>query len=131
MLTINHFFNSLNLTKKLISAFLIVALVPIAIIITVTINAASNSMTEQVYSRLDAVSEVKQSAVKRYFNNIENKLNALQANPEMATIATKFIAGFNDISPSDSSASLSRFYKESFTPKFKQLNPTKQSLHLY
>lgn len=130
MLTINHFFNSLNLTKKLISAFLIVALVPIAIIITVTINTASNSMTEQVYSRLDAVSEVKQSAVKRYFNNIENKLNALQANPEMATIATKFIA-FNDISPSDPSASLSRFYKESFTPKFKQLNPTKQSLHLY
>ncbi|QBJ62058.1 methyl-accepting chemotaxis protein [Pseudoalteromonas sp. DL-6] len=124
MLTINHFFNSLNLTKKLISAFLIVALVPIAIIITVTINTASNSMTEQVYSRLDAVSEVKQSAVERYFNNIENKLNALQANPEMATIATKFIEGFNDISPSASSASLNRFYKESFTPKFKQLNPT-------
>lgn len=97
---------------------------PIAIIITVTINTASNSMTEQVYSRLDAVSEVKQSAVERYFNNIENKLNALQANPEMATIATKFIEGFNDISPSASSASLNRFYKESFTPKFKQLNPT-------
>ena len=59
-------------------------------------------MTEQVYSRLDAVSEVKQSAVKRYFSNIEKKLNALQANPEMANMATKFIEGFNDISPSNS-----------------------------
>ncbi|MEM6981480.1 MAG: methyl-accepting chemotaxis protein, partial [Pseudomonadota bacterium] len=124
MLTINHFFNSLNLTKKLISAFLVVALVPITIIIIVAINTASNSMTEQVYSRLDAVSKVKQSAVKRYFNNIEKKLNALQANPEMANIATKFIDGFNNTSPSTSSASLSRFYEESFTPKFKQLNPT-------
>ncbi|WP_409424707.1 MULTISPECIES: methyl-accepting chemotaxis protein [unclassified Pseudoalteromonas] len=124
MHTINQFINSLNLTKKLISAFLVVALVPITIIIIVAINTASNSMTEQVYSRLDAVSEVKQSAVKRYFINIEKKLNALQANPEMANMATKFIEGFNDISPSNSSESLNRFYKESFTPKFKQLNPT-------
>ena len=124
MNTINQFINSLNLTKKLISAFLVVALVPITIIIVVAINTASNSMTEQVYSRLDAVSEVKQSAVKRYFINIEKKLNVLQANPEMANMATKFIEGFNDISPSNSSESLNRFYKESFTPKFKQLNPT-------
>ena len=124
MLIINHFFSSLNLTKKLISAFLVVALVPITIIIIIAINTASNSMTEQVYSRLDAVSKVKQSAVKRYFNNIEKKLNALQANPEMANIATKFIDGFNNTSPSTSSESLNRFYKESFAPKFKQLNPT-------
>ncbi|NWL15408.1 HAMP domain-containing protein [Pseudoalteromonas sp. Scap03] len=124
MNTINQFINSLNLTKKLISAFLVVSLVPITIIIVVAINTASNSMTEQVYSRLDAVSEVKQSAVKRYFINIEKKLNVLQANPEMANMATKFIEGFNDISPSNSSESLNRFYKESFTPKFKQLNPT-------
>nr|MDC2854764.1 hypothetical protein [Ningiella sp. W23] len=74
MHTINQFINSLNLTKKLISAFLVVALVPITIIIIVAINTASNSMTEQVYSRLDAVSEVKQSAVKRYFINIEKSL---------------------------------------------------------
>ncbi|CAD2223056.1 Methyl-accepting chemotaxis protein-like protein [Pseudoalteromonas sp. 3J6] len=124
MNTINQFINSLNLTKKLISAFLVVSLVPITIIIVVAINTASNSMTEQVYSRLDAVSEVKQSAVKRYFINIEKKLNVLQANPEMANMATKFIEGFNDISPSNSSESLNRFYKESFTLKFKQLNPT-------
>ena len=56
---ITRFFNSLNLSKKLISAFLLVAMVPLVVLIAIAINTASNAMSQQIYSQLGSISEVK------------------------------------------------------------------------
>ncbi|WP_017218348.1 methyl-accepting chemotaxis protein [Pseudoalteromonas sp. NJ631] len=119
----SQFFNSLNLTKKLIFAFLIVALVPLIVIISIALNTASNAMTAQIYSQLGAVSEIKKSAVNRYFKTVEDKLDAFTANPLLPVIAQEFISSFPSAQADINYAKLSRFYDEVFVPKFNQENP--------
>ncbi|WP_404340760.1 methyl-accepting chemotaxis protein [Pseudoalteromonas mariniglutinosa] len=124
MTTISNFVYSLTLTKKLISAFLIIALVPIIFLIAVTLDTASKSMSKQIYAQLNTVSEIKQSAVTRYFNNVENKLTALQISPLLPIIAEQFIDGFNTVTPDSSSLQLRRFYEQVFLTQFAQQNLT-------
>ncbi|MEI5639920.1 MULTISPECIES: methyl-accepting chemotaxis protein [unclassified Pseudoalteromonas] len=119
---ITRFFNSLNLSKKLISAFLLVAMVPLVVLIAIAINTASNAMSQQIYSQLGSISEVKKSAVQRYFQGVENNLTALTQNPMLPMIAAEFIDSFAEVTPEPNSQSLARYYRETFTPKFNAEN---------
>ncbi|RXF02529.1 methyl-accepting chemotaxis protein [Pseudoalteromonas sp. PS5] len=118
----SQFFRSLNLTKKLTFAFLVVALVPLIVIISIALNSASNAMTVQVYSQLGAVSEIKKSAVLRYFDTVENKLDAFTANPLIPIMAQEFVTSFTAQESGQNSTKLSRFYDDVFVPKFNQSN---------
>ncbi|TMO64459.1 methyl-accepting chemotaxis protein [Pseudoalteromonas aurantia] len=114
---------SLNLTKKLISAWLAVSLIPLFIIIGIALSTASNSMTSQIYSQLGAVSQIKKSAINRYFTNVERQLDTFIANPMLPIIADEFISSFNQIESSHTPSILADFYSNKFAKRFIKENP--------
>jgi methyl-accepting chemotaxis protein len=115
---------SLNLSKKLIAAFLTVALVPIVVIISIALHKASTALEQQAYSQLAAVGEIKKSAVRRHFENVKDNLYALTINPKTAEASQQFIDSFNQIDGLASKPrSLQRYYQQDFNNKFKAENP--------
>ncbi|WP_171044203.1 methyl-accepting chemotaxis protein [Pseudoalteromonas aurantia] len=124
MVTISMIYHSLNLTKKLVFAFLLVALVPIGIIISIALIQASNALQKQAYSQLAAVGEIKKSSVTRHFNAIQSKMNATAHNPYAQSAAYEFINAFNQIGGIPSAPeNLRAFYRDEFGAKFAAENP--------
>ncbi|KAF7785641.1 hypothetical protein PRUB_a4364 [Pseudoalteromonas rubra] len=123
MSDLSHFFKSLNLTQKLISAFLLVALIPTVIIIAMALIQSSDAMSRQVYAQLGAVGEIKESAIERHFNGVEDKLVSLAVNPYVQQAATDFMRAYGEVEDAVATpTSLTRFYREQFAPQFKSLN---------
>ncbi|MFC3034621.1 methyl-accepting chemotaxis protein [Pseudoalteromonas fenneropenaei] len=115
-------FASLNLAKKLIIAFLLVALLPMAIVITLALYESSQAMKKQVYDQLTAVSEIKRSAVKRHFDGIKDKLYALASNPYIEQAALDFRVAFDNVTSESDTASLEKFYQQQFARHYQQEN---------
>jgi methyl-accepting chemotaxis protein len=121
---ISTLYHSLNLTKKLLIAFLLVALAPIAIVISIALYHASTALQEQAYLQLGAVSEIKKSAVERHFNTIKNKMRVLAHSPYTQTAAQEFIHAYNSMSGNTLEPDgLVLFYNNEFTKKFTDENP--------
>ncbi|MBE0369871.1 methyl-accepting chemotaxis protein [Pseudoalteromonas aurantia] len=125
MASINAIYQSLDLTKKLIIAFLLVALAPIAVVISMALYHATDALQQQAYSQLGAVGEIKKSAVERHFKAVKNKMSALAHNPYAQTAAREFIYAFSTL---DGAVvipdSLTQFYQNEFTTKFNTENPS-------
>lgn len=59
-----HFVRSIGLTKKLVIAFLLVALIPLTISISLALYNSAASLNKQTYAQLEAVSEIKKAPLK-------------------------------------------------------------------
>ncbi|OHU91792.1 MULTISPECIES: methyl-accepting chemotaxis protein [Pseudoalteromonas] len=122
---IKHF-TTLNLTKKLTIAFLLVALFPTAGIIAIALYHSSSALQEQSYAQLGAVSEVKKNAVLRYFDGVRDKLQMLAINPHTAKAAESFTYAIANLdAPTHIPQNLRSFYQTQFTDKFIEQNPEK------
>ncbi|MBD1583336.1 methyl-accepting chemotaxis protein [Pseudoalteromonas sp. S16_S37] len=122
-----HAVTSLDLTKKLNIAFLAVALIPIACIISIALYQASSALQKQSYAQLNAVSEVKKNAVVRHFQGVRDKLQSLTVNPHTATAAQAFTYAIANLdTPTVVSDNLAQFYNSQFLEKFAQSNPDAQ-----
>ncbi|KZN65815.1 methyl-accepting chemotaxis protein [Pseudoalteromonas luteoviolacea] len=121
MSSLSQFFKSLDLTKKLMAAFLLVALIPTTTIIAFTLIQASSTISEQVYAQLGAVSKVKKRAVQRHFKSIEDKLKSLAINPYVLNASQDFLDAYDELEVTDTdSQRLERFYSQQFQPQFEQ-----------
>ncbi|RJE71287.1 chemotaxis protein [Pseudoalteromonas sp. MSK9-3] len=124
MASISAIYHSLDLTKKLVVAFLLVALAPIAIVISMALYHASTALQEQAYSQLGAVGEIKKSAVERHFKAVKNKMSALAHNPYAQTAAKEFMYAYSSLDGSTFTPDgLVSFYDNEFTKKFTDENP--------
>lgn len=117
------FFGQLNLAKKLITAFLLVSLIPMGLIIALALHESSFAMKQQVYEQLDAVSEIKRSAVSRHFTGVTQKVQAISNNPYVTSAAHDLLSAFQQSSQGQDIASLERFYNTQFNARYKQENP--------
>ncbi|CAH9065720.1 hypothetical protein PSECIP111951_03425 [Pseudoalteromonas holothuriae] len=131
-----RFFNAittLNLTKKLSIAFLLVALIPITFIISIALYQATSALQAQSYAQLKAVSEVKKYAVVRHFQGVQDKLQSLTVNPYAAAAAQSFIYAIANLdTPTYIPDSLNEFYQSQFKEQFIQRNPnTPPPVNLY
>ncbi|WP_440054751.1 methyl-accepting chemotaxis protein [Pseudoalteromonas sp. T1lg65] len=122
MSMLSQFFCSLKLTHKLVTAFLLVSLIPIAICIGIAIDKTSTTMTEQVYAQLGSVGEVKKSAVLRYFDTVQSKLEAFTNNPLIPMVASEFIDSFNKAKLRTDSSDIEHFYQSEVTAKLHSEN---------
>jgi methyl-accepting chemotaxis protein len=118
------FFGQINLAKKLITAFLLVSLIPMGIIIATALYESSHAMKQQVYDQLDAVSEIKRSAVTRHFTGVQQKVQAISSNPYVASAAQDLMHAFQQTSQGQDLASLEGFYRTQFNARYKQENPS-------
>ncbi|WP_394193904.1 methyl-accepting chemotaxis protein [Pseudoalteromonas atlantica] len=93
--TVSHSIKNLDLSKKLISAFLLVALIPLAIVIAFSLSNSSTALNKQTYAQLEAVSEIKKSAIERHFNNIKSQLLFLSESSLIHSAAMELTLAFN------------------------------------
>ncbi|MEE8400999.1 MAG: hypothetical protein V3R86_02450, partial [Candidatus Hydrothermarchaeaceae archaeon] len=73
MMNIN--WNDIPLKTKLIGMFLILSIVPLAIVGTLAYNNAKDALEEEAFAKLEAVSVLKESRISGYFD--ERKGDAL------------------------------------------------------
>jgi methyl-accepting chemotaxis protein len=122
------YFSSLNLSRKLIAAFLSVALIPIIVIISIALFKASTALEQQAYSQLAAVGEIKKSAVTRYFESVKDNLYTIAISQKTANAAKAFIVSFDEIDGLDSKPqSLVNYYQQDFRNKFNAENPNESA----
>ncbi len=121
----------MNLSKKLIIAFLLVSLVPLSIVMSLSLFQASNSLENQVYSQLEAVRQIKKNAVERYFQQIQGQVSTLSQSSTvidaMVQLPTLFdnYQQYKTTSDADAKTELKAFYENQFKVKYEQENQGK------
>ena len=128
--------SGLRLKHKLIAAFLLVSLVPIILIILIVLIKSSSSINNQVYAQLEAVREIKKSAVERYFNHIKEQVSTMAINPYVVGAMEDFSPAFfqtNFDNNRESMDSLKEYYELEFSAKYQEENGGKKigAIQLY
>ncbi|QCU89302.1 methyl-accepting chemotaxis protein [Thiomicrorhabdus sediminis] len=67
----------LNLKQKLLTAFLVVGLVPFIGITIESAMSTQSAMEAQVMNQLEAIRDVKQTTIRAYFDNLEKQLKTI------------------------------------------------------
>lgn len=124
---VGGFISNVSLTKKLISAFLLVALIPLVIVMGLAIFNSSSALNKQTYAQLEAVSEIKKGAIERHFNDIESQLLFLANSLLVQNAANDFSLFFKEPSLSfelseTENQHLKDYYQKDFAQKYKQDN---------
>ena len=69
-----------KIRNKLVLAFLVVALVPLAVLGIVANRVARNGLLDQAFSQLDAVRAIKSNQTEEYFQVIDNQITTFSEN---------------------------------------------------
>ena len=69
----------MSLKVKLIAFFLLVGIIPLAVIGVLSFNLSQNNIREEVYSALEMYSEMAEEALEVYFENIREDANVMAA----------------------------------------------------
>ncbi|KKL74533.1 hypothetical protein LCGC14_2063950, partial [marine sediment metagenome] len=116
----------IGLTKKLVIAFLLVALIPLTISISLALYNSAASLNKQTYAQLEAVSEIKKSAIERHFIDIKAQLLFLAQSPLLHSAAEELSLAFKEptINTLDNSAQqrLADYYNNDFNAKYRLEN---------
>ena len=132
----NYFLN-LPVWKKLVTAFLLVGLVPMTVISIDALMTSDNTITEQVSNQLSSVRTLKANEVQRYFERVRKQMHTLTVNPVVVDAAAKLAQAYKEfINDSNlSSAALSRrkesvigYYETQFGEQFRSINNSNADL---
>lgn len=122
-----RFIRNLGLSKKLMSAFLLVALIPLAIVIAFALSNSSDALNKQTYAQLEAVSEVKKSAIERHFNDIKAQLLFLSHSTILQSAASELTDAFTEQAYASKLTDpqyelLKHYYEGTFRDKYREEN---------
>lgn len=124
-------FANINLSKKLTISFLVVAVIPLLLVFLLAYYNSSNAIKEQVYNQLSAISSIKQSALKRYFKQVEFKLITTALSPTTQAAAEQFISAYEEVNTDNYSRNaLEQYYQNVFFEEFKKQNPEVNRLEI-
>ena len=70
-------FKSLTLRTKLLSAFLIVGLTPLAVVSWMALSNAQDALSRQAFNQLQAVRGIKQAQIEKFFGEREGDMGVL------------------------------------------------------
>jgi len=70
---------NIRIKPKLISLFLIVGLIPLAIVAWFALQQAEDALMETSFNQLEAVRDIKKNQIKDYFQGIESNVDSLEA----------------------------------------------------
>lgn len=118
--------NNIQMKPKLIGAFLICGLVPLAIIAFISMNKAQNGMMSQAFNQLEAIQQIKKNQVTNFFNERMGDVQVLAGNPYTIQALTELdqaskLAKANGIAGSQllQDSGFRKIY-ETYNPTFKQ-----------
>jgi len=86
-------FNGMNLKSKLLMAFLAVGIIPFGIIGISSMLKARSALSNQAFSQLEAVREIKKGQIERYFSERQGDMGVL-----VETVSTLREEAFNKLS---------------------------------
>ena len=82
-------FLTMKLQKKLLIAFLLLALIPTLIVGFLTSYVSSSTIEQQIFSQLVAVREIKKSQIEGYFSEREGDIKVLSGTVEKYSILVR------------------------------------------
>jgi methyl-accepting chemotaxis protein len=88
--------NKVKLKVKLLGAFIIVSLVPLALITFIAINKADQALHDEVVAKFTAVQEAKRNHIEYYFKQLRTILDGIKDDPYLCNCLTTFNGAFED-----------------------------------
>ena len=82
--------NKVKLKVKLLGAFIIVSLVPLALITFIAINKADQALHDEVVAKFTAVQEAKRNHIEEYFKGLRTTVKVIGADPFLQQCLTTF-----------------------------------------
>ena len=70
--------NNISIKPKLISLFLLVGLIPLAIVGWFSISKSEHALESASYNQLESVRDIKKSQLLNYFHGAVNNIDALE-----------------------------------------------------
>lgn len=99
--TLKTWFLNLSLSKKQIVLLLVVGLIPLWIASLISVNLADTEIRQQAFDQLQAVQEIKSSAVERYFEQVQGQILTLAESADAVQAMKALPALFADISDTE------------------------------
>lgn len=87
-----------SIKNKLISAILLVSLIPLIIIAVLSYSNSKNEIESIVSDQLTAIREIKANQIEEYFEQIENQVITFSSNTMITNATRNFKTGFEGVS---------------------------------
>jgi methyl-accepting chemotaxis protein len=84
-----NWFTNLTIRNKLTTAFLLVSIIPFAMLGAISIQSSSNALEQVSFSKLEAVRSIKKAQIEGYFQSAKSDLNVLTETLERALLSDK------------------------------------------
>jgi methyl-accepting chemotaxis protein len=81
-------FSDIRMRPKLIGLFLLVSLIPLAIVVSIAVKSAANALTAESNDQLIAMREVKKAQIESYFEERQSDLSVLVDSVENLRVNT-------------------------------------------
>ena len=85
----------IKLGTKILAACLLLGIAVVFLLGVPSLLMARSALSNQAFSQLEAVREIKKSQLEGYFKTLENNLSALRANPTTVKAIEEFEAAFD------------------------------------
>jgi len=84
-----NWFTNLNIGKKLTTAFLLVSIIPFAMLGAISIQSSSSALEQASFNELEAVRSIKKTQIEEYFQSTKSDLDVLRETLERALLSDK------------------------------------------
>lgn len=129
-------FRNLSLSRKITSALLLAGLIPMLVVSILSFNIANSQLEQQAFSQLQSVRDIKASAIKRYFAQMENQIITLAESSQTVEAASAFArifprivraSGFEPNEIEGLKSEIKQYYEQEFAQEFKARNQGAQA----
>ncbi len=130
----------MKINKKLVISFLVTGVIPLFILGIVTSWLASDGLEKQAFDQLESISEIKKSAIIRYFNNIEYQIETFSEDKMVVNSMRDFKVFFKnyrnqldipDQNIDEMRESLKTYYTEDFSGEFNSITGSDANINKY
>jgi methyl-accepting chemotaxis protein len=122
---------NLKMKPKLIAAFIVIGLLPFAIIGLTALTKSGAGIKSQAFQKLTAVREIKRSGIERYFNTIRDQVLTLSEDTMVVDAMQEFAGAIksfreenalSDEQVASMGAELKTYYDGQFAPEYEKQN---------
>lgn len=94
-------FLNLPFAQKLTSVLIFAALTPMLVVSVMSLSTAKEDAKNKAFAQLEAVRDIKVSAIKRYFQRVENQITTMARSRDIVEAMSAFPKAFADLPTED------------------------------
>lgn len=129
-------FMNLSMGKKQIFALMFAGMLPMIIASVLSVFKSGNELESKAFDQLESVREIKSSAIKRYFTQVENQILSMARNPTIVDAMVDFSSSYKDLNSGQTYSaaeigqmknSIRSYYRDQFNEEYKNQNQGAQA----